>query len=203
MGHLTFLEGDLARAQALLEEGLATLGEQGDSFHVGWILAHLGEVADARGDYQAAFDWLEKSLAIRLEREDQWGLAYSYHRLGRLAQHQEDWQTVRQRFAASLAISQRHENRRGIAECLEGLAAHAGSQGDPGRGVRLFGAASKLRETAGLPLTPSERDSVGQELASLHLALDEAAFAAAWQEGRAMPIEQAVAYALEQIGQEE
>ena len=46
-------------------------------------------------------------------------------------------------------------------------------------------------------LSLAERDEYEQALASTRAALDEEAFAAAWEEGRGMTLDQAVAYATE------
>jgi DNA-binding NarL/FixJ family response regulator len=62
------------------------------------------------------------------------------------------------------------------------------------------GASEALREADGLPLSPlvgSLSDYEG-DLAAARAGLDEQSFAAAWSEGRAMTLEQAVEYALSQ-----
>ena len=50
-------------------------------------------------------------------------------------------------------------------------------------------------------LSLAEREEFEQALASIHAALGEDAFTAAWEEGRAMTPQQAVAYALEDYKQ--
>ena len=65
-------------------------------------------------------------------------------------------------------------------------------------GARLWGAAAALREEIGAPLPAHERRHYEEAQASARGRLDEAMWAAAWAEGRAMPLEQAVAYALEE-----
>jgi hypothetical protein len=64
------------------------------------------------------------------------------------------------------------------------------------RAVRLWGAAEKLRERIGAPLPPVDQTKHTQTVADARTYLDVATFAAAWAEGRAMPLEQVVAYAL-------
>jgi hypothetical protein len=59
----------------------------------------------------------------------------------------------------------------------------------------LFGAAEALREAAQTPQPLYRRANYERDLAAARARLDEAAFAAAWAEGRAMGMEQAVAYA--------
>jgi len=88
---------------------------------------------------------------------------------------------------------------------LEGmacLAARSGmARGSPlegaQRAARLFGAAEALRETRGEQFSPAERSVRQRHVTIGHAPMDEAAWQAAWAEGRTMLLEQAVAYALE------
>ena len=66
------------------------------------------------------------------------------------------------------------------------------------RAARLYGAAQALRETIGSPLPAEDRAYYEEAVADVHTIPGEASFEAAWAEGRAMPLEQAVAYALEE-----
>ena len=84
------------------------------------------------------------------------------------------------------------------AYCMHGLAAIAGAQGEPGRAARLLGAAEALLETAGIPLYAQVDPELYQRVAdAAREQLGEQAWAAAWDEGRAMSFEEAVAYARE------
>jgi len=64
------------------------------------------------------------------------------------------------------------------------------------RAVRLFGAAEALREAIGLLSAPQERADYDARLAATRSRLGVVAFEAAWAEGRAMTLEQAIEYAL-------
>lgn len=79
---------------------------------------------------------------------------------------------------------------------LHVLAASAGSQGEPVRSARLWGAAETLRETIGVALGPAERYHYGPYIAVAREGMDAAAWEAALAEGRAMTTERAVEYAL-------
>jgi len=54
-----------------------------------------------------------------------------------------------------------------------------------------------LRENEGIPIMPVDRFEYEQEVAQTHTRLNEAEWEKAWQEGRAMATEEAIAYALE------
>jgi hypothetical protein len=71
-----------------------------------------------------------------------------------------------------------------------------------GRAARLQGAIDALRERLGASLSPRERGGYDVSVAALRVALGEREFAAAWAEGRAMSLEQAVDFALATSGDE-
>jgi hypothetical protein len=77
------------------------------------------------------------------------------------------------------------------------MAQIAWSQGQPLRTARLFGAAEALREKFCRPLPPVDRGDYDCVPAA-RATLGEDLFAATWTEGRAMTLEQAIAYALEE-----
>jgi len=76
---------------------------------------------------------------------------------------------------------------------LEGMARVAAVQGRPKRAARLLGASAALRDGMGTPLTPIARADHGHATNAAREALGEDAFAAAWAEGNAMNLEEAIA----------
>src|SRR5262249_5227198 len=87
-----------------------------------------------------------------------------------------------------------------IVEDLEGLAAVTVAQAQPERAARLFGAAERLREEIGACVPRAERADHERSVAAVRTALGEEAFAAAWAAARALSLEQAVAFALQEPG---
>jgi hypothetical protein len=65
------------------------------------------------------------------------------------------------------------------------------------RAARLFGAAEGLFEATGGGLAAADQAEYDRYLALTRDQVEESALAAAWAEGRAMTMEQAIAYALE------
>jgi DNA-binding CsgD family transcriptional regulator len=80
---------------------------------------------------------------------------------------------------------------------LPGLAGLATLEGDPVRALRLAGAASALEENAGIWAFPPIRDRHERWLAAAREAVDADTCTAALAAGRALPLDDAVAYALE------
>jgi DNA-binding CsgD family transcriptional regulator len=89
-------------------------------------------------------------------------------------------------------------DKEGIASSLEGLAGVAQGQGQPLSAARLYGAAAALRNAIGAPLPPTDRVSYERMVDNLRVQLDAATFEAAWAEGQAFTLEQAIA-AAEQV----
>jgi hypothetical protein len=81
---------------------------------------------------------------------------------------------------------------------LDNFAALIHAQGRPERAACLYGAAAGLRERIGAALSPENRKAVEPKLNALRAALGEAVFAAAFEAGRALDWEQAIACALEE-----
>ena len=107
-----------------------------------------------------------------------------------------DTERARALLEEGLTLARELGDQRGIVDALEGIAQLSSGRGSPEVGARLLGAAEALRAAADLPLVSGESAQHAQQLAALHGALGAEAFAAAWDEGRALSIEDAVDLAL-------
>ncbi len=197
LGRALTYRGEPARARARLEEGLALQQRSGNRRHLAMATEFLGEAASAEGDAAEARTRFEAALAIYEEMGDQAGMATVPTYLGRIALDQGDREAARRRFRSGLVVAREIGFRRRLCDALEGLAALTAVEGQPGRALRLAGASDALREAARLEFPPHERAWLEARLAPAWAAMGEAA-TAAWAEGQAMGMEQAVAYALEQ-----
>lgn len=151
----------------------------------------------ALGDLDAAAEMLAENLAIRRELGDKLGIGSALYGQGLVALKREDTDAACALLTQSLTIFQELENRRGIAHALNALAYLAVALARPERAARLFGAAEAVREAIGSPLPPNERPDYEQNLAIVRAALGEETFAAERAQGRALPREKALDYALE------
>lgn len=200
-------QGALDQARALCEEGLALLKDVKDAAGIAGALHGLGLVARHRGDAAAARTLLEESLSIFEhgasfssvipfhESSVRWGTAEVLADLGRLAHHQREDDKATALHQKALALRWESGEQLGVALSLEGLAAVATARGDAGRGARLLGAATAIREKVGAPLPPVDRAEHERHSTELREQLGETEFAAALAEGRALTFEQAVTYA--------
>jgi len=200
LGNLGFAantHGDYASARAMLEESLAIRRELGVRRGVAHSLHQLGLVVQALGDQASAREMYEESLAIDRELGNCRGVASMLSCLGKLEFENGDLVTARSHLSESLAIHRELGDRLEITYCLEIAAPLAASQGAYHHAARLWGAAERLREEAGTPRPPSELPKYRQHVADARATLVDDSFDAAWLEGRAMTMEQAVELAVQ------
>src|SRR5205085_12510285 len=85
----------------------------------------------------------------------------------------------------------------GAADSIAQLAAALGAQGHAVDAARLYGAAEILRESIGTSVAPADLPEYERQIANARALLDPSAWEAVWAEGRALTMEQALAYALQ------
>ena len=190
-------EGDLPLAVTMIEQAREMFAELGLRRGVADTLWILGIAARLEGDLGRSRELAEESLRIHREGGDRFGATDALHTLGRTALAQGDLETAATSFLEALDNDEAIGNWTGIAIVLDNLAAKANMEGNHVRALRLGGASEAIKDVAGghapPPLIdlPDPRDAARK-------ALGETAVAAAWNEGRAMPLDQVLAYAREQ-----
>ncbi|MGI8553366.1 MAG: ATP-binding protein, partial [Dehalococcoidia bacterium] len=198
LGTLARRTGEYAMARGLLQECLAIARQAGLRSEVAWSLDMLGTLAVEDHDYAAARSLYDESLAIRRELGLRPSVGSSLGRLGDLARRQGDYTTAQTLLREGLALSWELGNWQTAALCLRALAGVMLGQGQPEHAVRLYGATEAERERLAVPLQPLYRTEYEDAVPRVRARLGEERFAAAWAAGRAMSLEQAVAYALEE-----
>jgi DNA-binding CsgD family transcriptional regulator len=181
------------------EESLALRRSIGDTWGIAWSLHDLGLIALGQGEYRRAEARLSEGLALLRQLNHRRGVAWSLNGLGAVALATGDTAGARALLAEGLTLRREQGDKRGIAESLEYLGAIARVGGEAERGARLLGAAAALREAIGAPRWPVERGRQEHESAAARRALGGVGFDAAWEEGRQMTLESAVADALANV----
>ena len=187
----------ISTARVLYEESLAIRRQLGDRWGMASSLNNLGNVAHDQGGYRAARALYEQSLAIARELGDRWRIARSLSDLGIVAHDQGDYRVAGALHQEGLVIRRELGDLLGIAISLEGLAAVAAALSSSLRAARIWGAAERLREEVGSPLWPRDQPEYNRRVAAAR-AGDDADFDGAWQEGRALTLERAIDFALDE-----
>jgi predicted ATPase/class 3 adenylate cyclase len=190
---------NLAWARDLASESVSIARQTGDRLVLSWALSMAGDVARMQGDWSAARSHYEESLTLQRGVRHAWSLMIKLVDLGRVALEQGD-RTAAERFFTECLVMGRDSGIKGwTVACLEGLARVACAREPHSQGARqaarLLGAVEALRGDTSLP--PEDRAGFDDLVTEARAQLDEATFAAAWAEGRSMPLEQAIGSALE------
>jgi DNA-binding CsgD family transcriptional regulator/tetratricopeptide (TPR) repeat protein len=188
--------GDRKRERQLHEEGIALSRELGYVRTLGRLLFSVGYGLLLEGDYERGVALNEEAAALYRERGYKGGLEFVLDNLGWAVLMQGDRKRARSYYRESLMLCKELGDKLVASESLEGLACVAGVRGEAERAAKLFGVAEALSEAVGSQHVPEEDALRDPYLADARSRLDETSWRAAWAEGRAMSMEQAIDYAL-------
>ena len=195
LGIIARFQRDLDDARRMNEESLTLFREMGDRWAVGQLLNNQACVASDQGDYAEARILLQESLTIRRQLGDKAGLALSLNTLADVVLDEGKFEEARPLLDESLTLNREIGDQTAIAYLIEDYAGLAAAEGQPGKALRLAGFAAALRESLGAPLPPSEQARVDRMLVPARSALAEAEVATAWEAGRTLQMEGALALA--------
>ena len=192
LGVLSGITDDRAAADHYHEQALELAIQGGDHVRVAGSLNNLALMASARGEHDVARARLEQALDEAKRVGDMYltgqiidSLALAVFRSGAHA-------AARRHYAESLAIALEFEDTFTIANSLEGVALVAFADGDAGLTVRLMSAANELRAAIGGEPTPDWNLEVAEGLRSARAKLGRQAAEAAWKQGAALSMKEAV-----------
>ncbi len=195
LARVAMSQGGDDRAAALLERSLTLFQELGDHDGLASSFLTLGRLAVRREEFARAEELLTKSLALCKKMGATRAVSNVLSARGYLALRQGDLRLARRELIESLAIRRKlgyNSDRWGVAACLEELAMLAAAERQPERAVRLFAAASGLREAIGAPLPPADHSQYDRHLTSARAALTDKQFLALWAEGRVTTLDRVI-----------
>jgi tetratricopeptide (TPR) repeat protein len=188
--------GHLDEAERFLEESVRGARQLGNLRSVANWTRALGGIAVARGDIAQARLLFEESLGVHRTLGDPWGTARTLTRLALVSVETHDHDASRRLVAESVAIERDVDDVPGHFFDFEVMARLAAAEGRPSRAARLYACASVIRDLVGSyaiePGWPDHQHHVGR----LRAELGAEAFAEAWEQGRAMTLDEALDYAL-------
>jgi tetratricopeptide (TPR) repeat protein len=202
---VVMLRGDYERSGTLLEESLSLFRQLEDRNGIAEDVLFRGLLAYAQGNLRRAGELWQDALTLLRQVENSFHIAGSLLNLAVVALDQGDDGQAGAYLTESLTRLRDMGERwvvtaQALEECACLAAARGAGRGDAEgagrRAARLFGAAEAQREKLGAAILPLWHDHYQRGVAAARALLDEATFAAAWAAGRALTLEQAIAYAL-------
>ena len=196
LGHAVAAEGDPARAQELFGESLGRFEELGDEHYALLAADGLAGVYDELGDRERARALLEENLGRARAQSSRRIMALSLDQLASYAHDEGRAEDAVSMLKESLRILFDLGDRPGIAENLGRFARTLDGKERAEVAVRLLSSSNALYDDGGgAPPWVAKRND--ETLTSIRTQLDHAAFAEAWEEGRALTLDDAVALALD------
>jgi predicted ATPase/DNA-binding XRE family transcriptional regulator len=191
-----FDRGDHATGVRLCEQALALSRELGDPRAVAESLGNLGFTLGSIERYERAVELLEEGTRLYRVLGEGLGAADLLHSMGTILLARGDVEAAARAFRESLSIFARLGYRQGVVRSLEGVAHVAAATEEATCATMLFGAAHSVREEIAMPVPSADRTRYEHGVSVARVRLGEAGFQEAWDDGRAMSQEEAVAYAL-------
>ena len=187
---------DYDYARALLDEALLSAYDVGDDNSVAWAFCYLGVLVWRQDqDAEQSTILFQKSLDLFRKVQNRAEACFPLIFLGRIEQEAGNLARSQAIYEEALVLLHGIGLALVAGILLPGLGSLAAVYGSLERAARLLAAAeSNIPGYFGL----FPRATFDREVTSIRARLGETAFATAWDEGKAMTPEQAVAYALHQ-----
>ncbi len=196
LGAFCLNAGDAASAPAALEESLALWRAAGDTSNAAQPLLSLAFLAFRTRDHAIARARAEESMPVfrRLGRAVDLSLALTL--VGHIMQQEGEIERSAALFAESLVLMGEVGNTYRIAASLAGIAVVARHRGQREPAARLFGVAERLWSADPKLLAAWYVPLYRHVVEALQGELGAPAFAAAWERGEAMSLDDAIRYGL-------
>jgi non-specific serine/threonine protein kinase len=185
-----------ARAATLAEEALLISREMGDVLNELRALRQLADELRFMGQFERATALVEEMHQRSILHNHLDSINWTLTMFGLLARDQGDYIHATARFKESLHWYRDKLDIWGHEWNILGLATLATAQEEPLRAARLYGAVKAWQAQINLLRFPHNQRQFGTYIEATRAQLGEAAYAAAFEEGRAMTTEQAFLYAL-------
>src|SRR5215212_7780228 len=195
---VSYSQGDYERATELYDESMDLFREQGDKQSLALCLNNLAMLVCSQGELGRAGKLTEEGVALHRELGIRGGVSVGLYNLGWIALLQDDLGRAADLYSESLSLAWDIGMNPTVQSALEGFACVAREEGDAERAAQLWGAAQTLHETKGIPRDSDFLAEADARISAVRSGMGEEVWEEALRKGRAMTLEEAVSYALEE-----
>ena len=192
------LHGDLQAAWNLTEEALRLAKDAELDGQVADVYEARGFLAVYSGQYEEARAFFEKSMLIYQDVDADFNVLLNKSSLAHLERQFGHYQQALERYRETIVGFRDVGQPGAVAHQLECFGFLAIEDDRNERALILFAAADALREKVDSPMTSEEQTYFKEQIKVLHQKLDAHRFEQVWTTGRALTMEQAIAFALEE-----
>jgi tetratricopeptide (TPR) repeat protein len=197
LGVVLLYVGDLEHACELQTESLEVFRGLDDQVGQAWVLNRLSQIALYQCDFDRVIRYTEESIALQKRQPfpDRRCIAFSLINLSLAHYYQGDVQRGVALQQESLLLHDQLRNYDGLAWNIVILGAMAGQHSQYECAAQLYGAAERLREVADCPMPALSQAIYEHDMAAIRDNCNPKLWNAAWAQGRAMDVSDAVALA--------
>ena len=192
------LDRNMPEAVSLFREARGMFATVGDVRGVADMLFALSVTDRLSGNLPSARSGAEEALRLHRQLDDRFGITGSTFALGRALFELGEVDSGRAQFLDGLEAAALMRDRTGMAIALDNLADLENAGGRPQRAMRLAGASESVKAAVGGEAPPAMVHLPDPREVARRL-LSEAEIEASWADGRAMTLEEALAYAREPL----
>ncbi len=197
LGWITLCLGDWDASLAYHREALELAQNIGDRRTMSSCLLQLSNLARDQGDEVQAEAHSTAALVLDREIGNKFGIALNLDLLGCLAIGRGDFAVARACISEAMEINRETCVPALIGHCLGSYARLALAHSEPVRAARLASKSASIRTAIVSGWFRAAEEQRWEEfVARIRAALDQNAFAAAWSEGEALSMDEAIAEAI-------
>jgi predicted ATPase/class 3 adenylate cyclase len=184
------------RGPALLVQSLAEHQALNDSYGAALSFTALGEGARMAGDHAAARECYESAITLYEQVGNVYWTAALKHNLAHSYLHERDWSTAVPLLADLLSVAREFDFPMMLGHYLGAMGGVAVVRGRFELAAQLFGALDMLLTKIGASFEPADQAELDRHSEAAKLQLGEAVYDSAYQAGRALSSDQAIAQTL-------
>lgn len=196
LAYLAIEQGEYPEAEARAREAVDLLRTRASREGLCFSLIHLAIALRWQGKWAAAHELYRQSLVTARELGTPWEIGTALREIGLAECDEGHCELALTHLAEAMTILHGLGDRPGVIESLEGLAGVAAVTAAPGRAARLWGAAHALQQQMGGARSAHQKLIYERQVQPVRAILTAKAFDQAWNEGRAMTLDDAVRCAL-------
>ena len=203
LGTLNCAQGDRVKGLVFLEKGLTLYRDLEDETNQAEVLLYLADTRARLLELDQAKLHYEEALAIFQRTRESNRSSFALGGLADIARLQGNFPRASSYLRDSLTQARYIGNKEQVIFTLEAQAVLLESVGQHERSACLWGATEAQREATHLYQTPSYQQDYAAHITKAREALGEKPFAAAWEQGRRLTLEEAIDLGLSSTAQTE
>jgi len=195
IGAVALFDGDLAAARARFDAAAERARASGAAFIAGTMVIIAASAALFDGDLGAARSSADEAAGIAESLKNPWLASSAMAILARAARIDGDFDRAEDLAHGSLRVQAEHRYLLDVVDTIETLAGIAAMRESCVEAARLFGAAEGIRQETGYRRHPASQAAYDTDVALAREGIGDEAFGVSFAEGRALSMDDAVAYA--------